>query len=333
VHASVGGDRANVVQSPPPPTDAGTPTPEVCNDRIDNDCNGLVDCADPACSAKTKCEPSVTGGWTLVAYDATATGACPAGYGNASDVVSLTGGSQPATCGCTCGVNAPPSCVTGTVQLYTSMQPPPQCPIFGAGWNQTAGACVDLPTPQPSKPGSGARVTPLAPQGGSCTATTTAPPPPPPPTAHGRVCTVQGSLGGGCTNGGVCAPSVSGGFAICVQQAGDVACPPGYPTKTVVGTSVQDTRACSGTCGCAANPTATCTNALMSFFANAGCTGHQLDLTADDKCDTVNDQPNNNYNSWKYQAVVQNASCGNPTSTPTPTGGVSLQGTHTICCP
>lgn len=29
--------------------------PEICNDGIDNDCNGLVDCADPACSSSQYC--------------------------------------------------------------------------------------------------------------------------------------------------------------------------------------------------------------------------------------------------------------------------------------
>lgn len=327
-------DGAMVVDSsPPPPTDACAPSAEICNDGIDNDCNGLADCADPACSAKSKCEPPIANGWTLVAYDATTADACPQGYGNPTDVVSITGSAQQATCGCACSLGTPPSCVSGSsISVYTNGQQ--QCPIGPAPWFQTngAGGCVDFLGQVASKPGSGARVTPLGPSGGSCTATPSNPPPPPPPTAHGRVCSVQGSLGGGCPGGGVCAPVVSGAFAICVQANGDVACPSGYPSKSVVGTSVQDTRACSGSCTCGA-PTATCANAKLSLFANTGCTGHQLDLTADDKCDTVNDSPNNNYSSWKYQADAQLAACGNPTSTPTPSGGVSLQNARTICCP
>ena len=30
---------------------------EVCNDGLDNDCDGFVDCADPDCSANPACGP------------------------------------------------------------------------------------------------------------------------------------------------------------------------------------------------------------------------------------------------------------------------------------
>jgi hypothetical protein len=71
----------------------------------------------------------------------------------------------------------------------------------------------------------------------------------------------------------------------------------------------------------------------MSFFQNKGCNGHQLDLTADDQCDKVVDGMNNNYNSWKYQAVMSTPACGAPTSQPSPGGSVTLQSPSTICCP
>jgi len=36
--------------------------PEVCNDLVDNDHNGLIDCADPACASDPSCGPCAAGG-------------------------------------------------------------------------------------------------------------------------------------------------------------------------------------------------------------------------------------------------------------------------------
>jgi hypothetical protein len=38
------------------------PSTENCGDRIDNDCNGRLDCADPRCAGALECRPCMTGG-------------------------------------------------------------------------------------------------------------------------------------------------------------------------------------------------------------------------------------------------------------------------------
>jgi lysyl endopeptidase len=62
-NATVDGAFAYYFPSVKPFLDPGTCTPvtEVCNDAVDNDCDGLVDCADPDCASSsfcTTCRPS-----------------------------------------------------------------------------------------------------------------------------------------------------------------------------------------------------------------------------------------------------------------------------------
>ncbi len=69
--ANVGACRAGV-QRCVPGTAAGSfwgscemqtlPSTETCSDRVDNDCNGRVDCTDARCTALPECQPCMTGG-------------------------------------------------------------------------------------------------------------------------------------------------------------------------------------------------------------------------------------------------------------------------------
>ena len=110
--AAAGEDRA--IQ-PSPCGDGGS---EICDDGLDNDCNGLADCDDPACTSGFACTAAdVPAGWSLVAY-ATARDACPAGFGAPADLEEYAG-LGPATCGCTCTTIAPALCDQGSLPLYS----------------------------------------------------------------------------------------------------------------------------------------------------------------------------------------------------------------------
>jgi hypothetical protein len=297
---------------------------EDCTDGVDNDCNNLVDCADPACGSQGfACVPAVPSGWSLVAFDGTTRPACPQGYGPAADVV-VDPSASPATCGCTCNVTTPPSCVTGSVAAAygtTNM-----CTAGSGPFPNNDGACQ----PVSYTLAAYVRVTPLTPAGGTCSAS-------PNTTVDtsmglGRTCGAAGAFGGGCPAGGVCAPVATGPYAACITRAGASACAGAYTTKHAVGSGVTDTRTCSG-CTCGPAPSASsCVNRAWNMYTSTDCSGTPLALTVDGNCDPTNTpSPSTLYQSSKYVATAQ-ASCAAPTTSPTATGSLTITDLETVCC-
>ncbi|MGH7297402.1 MAG: hypothetical protein ACRELB_20870, partial [Polyangiaceae bacterium] len=197
---------ADVPVAPEAQPDSCSPVgPESCSNGVDDDCNGLVDCADPACvSAGYACTPAVPPGWTLVAYDRTARPSCPAGWGGSSPTVEGPDGG--AACSCQCGSYPGNPCVVGTLSLSLGQN---QC---GCAQTQNIalasdGGCdpIGHAIGQPCGTWGDGKVSALAPASFACSETRTLPPIG--FAAQGETCVPVAGVGAGCGGGGGCVPS------------------------------------------------------------------------------------------------------------------------------
>jgi hypothetical protein len=72
------------------------PATEICGDNLDNNCDGRIDCADPACATSASCRSGCTDGQTRPCYDGPSgtagIGICRQG------MQTCTGGMWPTTC-------------------------------------------------------------------------------------------------------------------------------------------------------------------------------------------------------------------------------------------
>jgi hypothetical protein len=95
-----------------------------------------------------------------------------------------------------------------------------------------------------------------------------------PPTSWGattRACAARGVLR--CAGGGACAPIPAAPFEagrLCVVAPGDLACPDGFPARSLHHTGVNDARACPTTCSCTSTGARCAADVL--FYQGASCT-------------------------------------------------------------
>jgi hypothetical protein len=327
-----GADAPGIVDVAPPieamPADGCVPTgPESCTNGIDDDCNGLTDCQDMACTgAGYTCVPSPQNGWSFVAFDATGRPACPATLTVKALDVDPTDLTSPAVCSCACAIGTEPSCETGNITAKFGMANACNTPITAAAMG---GQCVTDPMSQPA-PLAGQATGPGL-TGGSCTAQVT-PTVPSTGASQGETCGGETAFGAGCGAGQVCALAPSP-FAACVHHGGQQPCAvdSGYSKAHTVGT-LQDSRGCSA-CTCATTPTATCGPATWNFYATSNCMGTPMSLTANGVCNTITPTAANAMvMSAMFTSTPENVSCGQPNAMPAATGNVTLTGADSICC-
>jgi hypothetical protein len=316
---------------------ACTPSgPEVCEDGVDNDCNGQKDCEDTACAqfACTKTEAD----WTFVSVRAATAG--DAGALDAGDDAADGGGlcapgwtngrtlldnirASGATCGCVCGAANGNPCANGTrtVNFRTGST---NC-NDGSGSFTLDGVCRALSFTW-STSYNGADVQPpasIVPV--SCATTSTLPP----VVDDGAyvVCDKAPGTPATCTNGAcVLKPGTD---KICLMRAGDAhVCPAAYPTRKVLAPTYTDGRTCNA-CSCTHNAT-TCGSRQLSFYTNAGCTQGQRTVAASNACSDISGTGTPTH--YRYEATPDGA-CAPASATVGLTGGVTLTTPSTLCCP
>jgi hypothetical protein len=245
--------------------------------------------------------------WELVLFASDRATGCPVNF-TGTDLVSgpMAGAGA---CDCSCTVNSGANCTTG--MMATKYGDDNTCPTVGLTLNVPNGDCQPITSNI-----RGYYSSTLLPATVRCTASTV--------TNNSNVTSTpmrQCSVPASCREE-ICNGEVPEGFSACIARNGDMACPSGWDTKTVVGTGANLT--CSS-CTCQAS--ATCTNGRITFFSNAGCGTQLAAFDVNDSCQSTGG--GGAIRSFRYSATIQNARC---TADGMKMGTVALAGTRTICC-
>jgi hypothetical protein len=302
---------------------------EVCDDALDNDCDGKVDCEDDNCTGALgyACSPAAPDGWTVVAFKPDPAAQCPTGYEKPAKVTTKP---TPigAFCTCNCGTAPASICTKGPLNVHFGHF---SCTGNQFSFNATGG-CDQIGGVIGQGPmgnwddanAKGPAVTNAA-----CDATPSDPPPL--QATKGISCAPASTGGKGCGSDSACLPRVDAA-AWCIQKAGDVSCPgTAFPQRKVVydESDVEDTRAC-GPCSCTSAATK-CVNGKFTSFDNAQCSGTGVSLDVDGNCNDFTGD-NHTHTHFKYSAEPDVKAC-KVTSASALNGDVVVNNPITVCCP
>src|SRR6266545_2916909 len=247
-------------------------TTEQCFNNLDDDCDGLVDCADPQCNPVAQCvglDPALT----RIGVLAGAGTACPPMYGSPT---AVTSGLISGTCaGCSCT----PGAVTCSTQLGNYANAAACSAGTAAGnvgtWRtgqQGAGSQCTM-TPQWVTSGGdqvyGITTTAFAASAANCTAGGTATATAPTWMATAQFCTAQSMANGGCGMGRACVPVPQNNGSLCQMFDGNATCPAGA-TMSAWFTGYSGSQTC-GACACGSPSGASCANVVLSFGGDYTC--------------------------------------------------------------
>jgi hypothetical protein len=322
-------DTAEEADAQVPDGSCDSGTSENCTNGVDDNCDGLVDCADPQCQqGGFSCAPAAPPGWTVVAYDESARPPCPSGWGSsAPNVEGPDGGSA---CQCACGAAPANPCLPSDLTMSLG-QTLCGCPMAQNIALVADGSCdpIGRVIGQGCGPWGDGIVTAAAPPMLSCSDSRTLPPVT--YAAQGETCVPMVGSGGGCDGGGACLPGPSPATA-CLQHDGIQPCPAGFPNAHVVyrPADVVDQRHCND-CGCLTAATA-CTGGTLMLYADPACGQSVGSLPVTGTCGSLVGDPTDA--GWfVYTGATPNvAGCTGP-ATSSLDGGVAANNPSTVCCP
>jgi hypothetical protein len=322
---------------------------EDCTNGKDDNCNGLVDCADPDCTANQQfaCVPAWPSGWVApVAYFENGGGPAaptPPGCAAPYDVDIADGHTTPsaavAQCDCACAASQGTTCSLPFAGLFINNQTCGGAPTFSGSVNATCGQLA---------PQGGINSAQLldagVPSGGSCAPQVTVTRPPWTASTDWatseRVCSLQtphnyvAAPQNGCAAGQFCAEMPASTFnagKACIYQTGQPAmCPTGYTAKTTFFDAGTDNRSCSGSCTCGAPAGGKC-NTRINLLGGPCDAGTNPQFLNDGTCLALA-----NYGTGVVTAsMTQTISGGTCTASSTlvADGGILPTGPVTVCCP
>jgi hypothetical protein len=260
--------------------------------------------------------PSCAGDWTLESHAFQA----PNGGTGLS--------AAPASCGCSCSAPFVDTSVCGSaIQLdtfsgtnCTSCNVGVMCQQGGTGLNTD---CTALPSSTVRVRGHSKDAGTLA-----CIGNPSVQKPTPTWSGAARACDPAIAFGPGCNVNEVCPRPLPPGAELCVESVTLTSCPAGYPNgPRTYFKSFSDTRNCMG-CTCGSTSPVIC-GGTVDVFDDIACQLGTFIGSAVDTC-IVTGQP---IRGALWTAAVNSPTCGPPSNTGFPTGGVTASGpAYTYCC-
>lgn len=288
-----------------------------------------IDSTNVGTSCTAHCADAPPPGWdgpfASIETTAAAPPACDGDFPHAAFDGSSSLVAPPAACTCECGAPTGVACSAPVINLFddntctsscgTKDQPlvaKPGCAVLNVGGCGGTHAILGASTAT----------------GGSCAPSSTATVAPASWSTVHRLCGATAPPDtSSCGAGRVCVPRPAlpaRPDVLCIASPGDVACPAGYPTRTVAYAAFQDTRACSA-CTCGAPTGASCGTVAATSYGDFACTMGPKPMTAPSSCIDMGGR------SASFTApVASGGSCakdgGAPIGDATPTSPT------TICC-
>jgi len=312
-----------------PEVPACVPKTEDCFNGMDDDCDGMPDCADPDCTPSAVCVPRPSG--DVGASVAGAGAPCPPGFAMSATYGSTPqpGGSACTGCQCTSGGR-----VTGCTSNLTTYTSDADC---AAGTNGRAAASITLAytactTPDTNTPYVfGAQLSAWQVATTPCVAAGTPVKPTPSFATSTTFCKASrvSDVGKtGCAAGFVCMPKPATGGA-CVLLADASACPAATKTGQVVYAGLTDTRTCAA-CSCTLSG-ASCDALTLQMGSDYSCGVDMADIKGGQRNCTTK-QPASGVYTPGY-ALVGTPNNGTCTPSSSVSGGaVTPTGGHSLCC-